>query len=140
MYILKKIYNDKIQICDIGKLLNLRVLSKSMRSIIFNLLPAVPLKIFYVSWKYLLGVSNIQFSFGKIGNNFMKIVFRKYQLNNRFKCRTQYFMVFKTKKKKNLWLNPLTKQAQDTKYLELNINSKHHITSQNDISLWNKPK
>ena len=80
-----------------------------------------------------LAVSNIQFSFGKIGNNFMKIVFRKYQLNNRFKFRTHYFMVFKTKKE--LRLNPLTKQALDTQYLDVNINSKHHITSQNDISL-----
>ena len=80
-----------------------------------------------------LAVSNIQFSFGKIGTNFMKIVFRKYQLNNRFKFRTHYFMVFKTKKE--LRLNHLTKQAQDTQYLDVNINSKHHITSQNDISL-----
>ena len=80
-----------------------------------------------------LAISNIQFSFGKIGTNFMKIVFRKYQLNNRFKFRTHYFMVFKTKKE--LRLNHLTKQAQDTQYLDVNINSKHHITSQNDISL-----
>ena len=39
------------------------------------------------------------------------------------------------KKKKKLCLNPLTKQAQYTKYLDLNINSKRHITSQNDIIL-----
>ena len=75
-----------------------------------------------------LAVSNIQFSTGKIGNNFMKIAFRKDQLNNRFKCGTHYFMVSQKKKKKELRLDPLTKQTQDTKYLELNINSKHHIT------------
>ena len=61
----------------------------------------------------------------------MKIVFRKYQLNNRFKFRTHYFMVFKTKKE--LRLNHLTKQAQDTQYLDLNTTSHHKMTSVYEI-------
>ena len=49
-----------------------------------------------------LAVSNIQFSTGKIGNNFMKTAFRKDQLNNRFKCGTHYFMVSQKKKEKRI--------------------------------------
>ena len=78
-----------------------------------------------------LAVSNIQFSIGKIGNNFTKTVFRKDQLT-----------IDSSMEPINLWFPKIiivfkssTKQVQDTKYLHLNINSKHQITSQNDIIL-----
>ena len=78
-----------------------------------------------------LAISNIQFSIGKIGNNFTKTVFRKDQLT----IDSSMEPIILWFPKKIIVFKSSTKQVQDTKYLPLNINSKHHITSQNDIIL-----
>ena len=78
-----------------------------------------------------LVVSNIQFSIGKIGNNFTKTVFGKDQLT----IDSSMEPIILWFPKKIIVFKSSTKQVQDTKYLHLNINSKHHITSQNDIIL-----